>query len=425
MTDLRTTAFVVVAVAAIVVPFGFVGLVVIGAMARRRGETLGPLLSAGLSLGGGLALGSMVLVVATELEVAAPFLLVAAILIANEWHAGRLASAGWLLAGAALPWTILWGVDVALLAGDPSLDPLSTVRGFALGALPAAAGLIVAGRYGAASPRPPARSFLVIGSALREPNRVGPVGLPELAAVATLAVVGFVAALLPVHLPGLAEVIVLAVVASAAASEAYVRAMAPRARQAMEAFLWLGGWSLAQARAQTGGGVPTTASAARRWLANHPAMPDETALVRSLRVQVLLLAGRVADAEAIVDVERGGTPLERFSDAADRQLVRWWTGRPTHVDALRTAAEAILPADGDDRARAEVTIALAETRGLAVEDQPRDGDALAPLVAARDRLGARADGVLRRDLWRRMFVAFLVLSLALGAIGMVGGAIGP
>src|SRR5512140_2610649 len=128
--------------------------------------------------------------------------------------------------------------------------------------------------------------------------------------------------------------------------------MAPRARQAMEAFLWLGGWSLAQARAQTGGGVPTSASGARRWLASHPPTPDETALVRSLRVQVLLLAGRVADAGAIVDVERGGTPLERFSDAADRQLVRWWTGGPTDLGPLRTAAEAILPADGDDRARA-------------------------------------------------------------------------
>ena len=427
MTDLRTTALVVVAVAAIVVPLGFLGVVVIAAMARRRGEPLGPRLSAALSLGGGLALGSMVLVVADDFVVAAPFVLAAGLLVANEWRAGRRASAGWLLAGFALPWTVLWAAYLALLAGGESLDPASTIRGFAAGALPTALGLVVAGRYGPApvATRPaPARSFLVIGTALREPSRVGPIGLPELAAVVTLAVVGLVAALLAVHLPPLAAVGVVAVVASAAASEAYLRAMAPGARRAMEAFMWLGGWSLARARAETGGGVPTTASGAMRWLASHPERTDEPAFVRSLRVQVLLLAGRVAEAQAISEVERGGTPLERFSDAADRQLVRWWTGAPTDVGAMRTAAEEILPVDGDDRARADVTIALAETRGLAVAEPPLDGDPLAPLIAVRDRLGSRADGVLRRDLWRRMFAVFLVLTLGLGALGLLSGGLG-
>lgn len=430
VTDLPTTAFIAVAVAALVVPLGFLGMVVIAAMARRRGEVLGPRLSAALSLGGGLALGSMVLVVATDLEIAAPFLIVAGVLVANEWRGGRRASAGWLLAGTAMPWTILWGLYLGLLAAGEPFDPLPTVRSFAIGALPAALGLIVAGRFGGATadvPRAPARSFLVISSALREPSRVGPIGLPELAAVVTLAVIGVVAALLPVRLPALAEVAVVAVLASAAASEAYLRAMAPRARRAMEAFLWLGDWSLAAARAMTGGGVPTTRSGAERWLTGHPAAPDEPALMRSLRVQVLLLAGRVADAQAIADLERGGTPAERFSDAADRELLRWWTGGPTDVTAMRAAAEAILPPDGDDRARADVTIALAETRGLAVADPPLAGDPLAPLLVARDRLGVRADGVLRRLLWRRMFAVFLVLSMAIGVLGLfgvLGGAIG-
>ncbi|MBI3752129.1 MAG: hypothetical protein HY263_10810, partial [Chloroflexi bacterium] len=202
MTDLRTTVFVVIAIAAFVVPLGFLGVVVIAAMARRRGEAIGPRLSAALSLGGGLALGSMVLVVATDLEIGALLLIVAAALVGNEWRAGRRASAGWLLAGTALPWTILWGVYLLLLAGGEPIDPLSTVRSFAIGAMPAALGLVVAGRFAgstADAPRAPVRSFLVISSVLREPSRVGPIGLPELAAVVTLAVTGFVAAFLPIR----------------------------------------------------------------------------------------------------------------------------------------------------------------------------------------------------------------------------------
>ena len=427
VTDLRTTAFIVIAVGSFVVPLGFLGIVVIAAIARRRGEALGPRLLAGLSLGGGLALGAMLLVVANDLEIGAPFLIVAALLVANEWRAGRRASAGWLLAGTALPWTILWAAYLVLLAAGEPFEPAVTVGSFALGALPTALGLIVAGRFGGPptdARRPPAGSFLVISSVLREPSRVGPIGLPELAAVLALAVTGFLAAVLPVSLPPLAEVAVVAIIASAAASEAYLRAMAPRARRATEAFMWLGAWSLAEARAQTGSGVPTTRSGAVRWLARHPAAVDEPALARVLRVQVLLLAGRVADAEAIVEVEHGGTPLEQFHDAADRELVRWWTGGPTDVSAMRAAADAILPQDGDDRARADVTIAVAETRGLAVADPALDGDPLAPLLAVRERLGARADGMLRRVLWRRMFVVFLVLSLAFGALGVLGGAIG-
>lgn len=427
MTDLPTAALVVVAVSAIVVPLGFLGVVVIAAIARRRGDSLGPRLSSTLSVGCGLALGSMVLVVATDLVVAAPLVIAAALLLANEWRAGRRASAGRLLAGFALPWTVLWAVYLALLAGGEPFDPPSTIRSFAVGALPTALGLVVAGRYGpaqAATPPAPARSFRVIGAALGEPSRVGPIRLPELAAIVTLAVVGVVAALLPVHLPPLAVVPVVAIVASAAASEAYLRAMAPRARRAMEAVLWLGGWNVAKARAETGGGAPTTASGAMRWLASHPEMAAEPAFVRSLRIQVLLLAGRVAEAQSVAEVEHGRTPLERFSDAADRQLVRWWTGGPTDVGAMRAVAQEILPADGDDRARADVTIALAETRDLAVADPPAEGDPLAPLIAVRDRLGGRADGVLRRDLWRRMFAVFLALTLGVGALGLLSGWLG-
>jgi len=433
VTDLRTTATVVVALVGLLVPIGFVGLVVGAAIERRRGEQLGPGWHVALALGGGLALGAMFLVLASDLTVSWPFLLVAALLVVNQWRLGRRASAGLLLTGTALPWTLLWGAYLVLLGRGVDFEPLATVEGFAAGAIPTALGLIVAGRYadeaGAVEGRPPGRSFLTVTSAIREPSRVGPIGLPELAAVVALAVSGFVLALLPVHLPDPAGILVGAILLSAIASEAYLRAMAPRTRRAMEAFVWLGSWDLAQLKAATGEGAPTSRRAAERWLARHPVGSDEAATLRSLRVQALLLAGRdEAAREAaranlrLVTEDEASSPIERFGAADEVQRVAWWSGEPEDLGPMEAAAAAIEPADGDDRLRAEVEIALTQVRSRAVVERPGTQDVLAPLLAVRERLGRRADGVLRRTVWRRIFAVFLVTSLVLGGVGwLVGG----
>jgi hypothetical protein len=433
VTDIRTTASIVVAILGLVVPIGFVALVVGAAFERRRGEALGPGWLLALALGGGLALGAMFLVLAGDLTVSWPFLAVAALLIANEWRLGRRTSAGLVLTGTALPWTILWGGYLLVLARGADFEPLPTAEAFAAGAIPTALGLVIAGRFGDGrseiAGRPPGRSFLTITNAIREPSRVGPIGLPELAAVVALAVSGFILALLPVHLPDPAGMVLGAIVLSAIASEAYLRAMAPRTRQAMEAFVWLGSWDLAQLRAVTGEGAPTNRRAAERWLARHPAVAQDPASVRSLRVQALLLAGRVESAreaaEANVQLaaaDAASTPSERFAAASEIQRVAWWSGEPASLEPMRAAATAIGPADGDDRLRADVDIALAEVRDRAVTEPVGSPQVLAPLVAMRERLGHRADGVLRRTVWRRIFAVFLVTSLVLGGVSwLVGG----
>jgi hypothetical protein len=102
--------------------------------------------------------------------------------------------------------------------------------------------------------------------------------------------------------------------------------------------------------------------------------------------------------------------------------VAWWSGEPEDLGPMEAAAAAIEPADGDDRLRAEVEIALTQVRSRAVVERPGTQDVLAPLLAVRERLGRRADGVLRRTVWRRIFAVFLVTSLVLGGVGwLVGG----
>jgi hypothetical protein len=433
MPELRTDAFIAVAIAALVMPLAFVVAVVLAAMARRGGRSLGPATSAGLALLGGLALGSMFLIVASEPAIAFPIPLAAVLLLVNEWRSGRRASAGWLLAGFALPWMVLWGAYLVLLATGVDFDPPATVLGFAAGALPAALGLVVAGRYAGGGPGDrdrdrPRRSFRTLAMALGEPSRVGPVALPDLAAVVALVVSGLAVSFLVRGVPTWAGFLLAVIIGAAAASEAYLQAMAPRSRRATEAFMWLGSWDLAAIKAITGEGVPTTRRGAERWLASHPVTAEEPPLVRSMRLQLLLLANRLEEARALAadeaPAEPAGAPsaADRFHRASDRQFVGWYAGDPgTDVAAMAAEAEGILPPDGDERLRADVTVALARVRDMAVADPPTSEDALAPLLAMRDRLGTRADGLMRRLIWRRLFTVFFVAGLALGAIGLALG----
>jgi hypothetical protein len=436
-----TAAFIVAAIAALVVPLAFVAIVVAAAIARRRGAVLDSTTLHGISFAGGLAIGSLFLIGADDLTVGIWFLGLAVVLAGNEWRRGRRASAGWLVAGTALPWTLLWGALLVVTARGVvlSASPADAIRAFAAGALPLAAGLVFAGQFSGEAAGTeeagfaPRRSFGVIARAIRAPSQIGPFPLPELAAVIAWAAVGLAVAFVPVHSP-LVQFVVAAVVGSALASEAYLRAMAPSSRRAMEAFSWLGERDLAELRHFTGESVPTTARAARAWLARHPMVADESAALRSLRIQVLLMAGWVNEArQTATDRPAPTTAEDRFAQAADRQLVAWWTADPDAKGALASLeaeARAVTPADSDAHVQAEIGLATAQVRQLAVDAQAasvgdRPLDVIAPLVAARERLGERADGLLRRVLWRRMFGLFLAFSVLFELIGLVLGFVPP
>lgn len=461
--DPRTSIIIVVALSGLVLPAVFL-LVLVGASLRRRaGHEPGAAWNGSIAFFGGASLGAMFLI-ADDLLIGAPLALVVVGIAVSQWRSGRRPLAAWLVLGAAMPWTLLSMSYMVLYSrGLLALDPGETVVAFLAGGVLCALAILVIVRSPAdavgsraSGPRPEPggepesgpepesasgrapdsvtagasarrvpRSFQTVGSAIREPSRLGPFGLPEVAALVVLVAVGLtLTALAIIGLPPIVGYALAIVVGSALATEAYLRAMAPRTRRSMEAFMWLGSWDLAQVRAATGGGVPTSRRGAAQWLARHPESPGEGAAIGSLRVELNLLAGRAAEARALAERLPDGTPLERFHKTASADVVAWWTSQGDALEAMTRAEAEVEPPDSDDRLRAEVALAVARVRHLAVADRPVL-DPLAPLLAARDRLGSRADGLVRRILWPRLYRVFVVVSIVFAVAGAATGTSAP
>ena len=463
--DPRTSIIIVVALSGLVLPAVFL-LVLVGASLRRRaGHEPGAAWNGLIAFFGGASLGSLFLI-ADDLLIGAPLALAVVGVAVNQWRSGRRPLAAWLVLGAAVPWTLLSMSYMVLYSrGLVELDPGETVVAFLAGAVLCALAVLVivrspteavgrrASRPGpelgaepepgagpesgpepesASGPAPDsvtarasaprvARSFQTVGSAIREPSRLGPFGLPEVAALVALVAVGLALTALGIFgLPPIVGYALAIVVGSALATEAYLRAMAPRTRRSMEAFMWLGSWDLAQVRAATGGGIPTSRGGAAQWLARHPESPADGAALGSLRVELNLLAGRAAEAQALAERLPEATPLERFHKAASADVVAWWTTRGDALEAMTRAEAEVEPPDGDDRLRAEVALAVARVRHLAVADPPVP-DPLAPLLEVRDRLGSRADGLVRRILWPRLYRVFVLASIVFAVAGAATG----
>ena len=437
MSDPRTTILVVTAFATLLVPLLFLAALVGAVLRRRAGHEPGPGWSGTIAFLGGASLGTMFLI-ADDLIVGAPLALVVVGVAIAQWRASRRGLAAQLVLGAALPWTLLWATYMVLFSqGAVELDPAEAVVSFMAGAVPCALAVLVLLRGQRDVPfaivDPPSapvgrrlpRSFNTVGVAMREPSRIGPFGLPEVAALVTLVVSGLaVTGLAMFGLPTPLVYILTILVTSALATEAYLRAMAPRTRRSMEAFMWLGSWDLAQVRAATGSGVPTTRGAAVDWLARHPEVAGEPPMIGSLRVELNLLAGRATEARALVERLAEATPVERFNKAASADVVAWWTGQGDATSAMADVLPEIVPSGGDDRWRADVALAIARVRHLAVANPPV-ADPLGPLLEVRDRLGARADGMVRRILWPRLYRVFVLTSILFAAAGMATGISAP
>jgi hypothetical protein len=422
---------VAVSFAVLVAPVPFFVSVVVGAFSLSSRGRIGPLGVAVVSFTGGLMLGTFLLV---DIGVVfrLPLILVVIALVIGRWRARRRWSAGWLLVGAALPWTALYGLITAvMLAGDISYSPLETLGLLALGAVPLAAGIVLVGRgdpppteprMDARAGQPGSRDIGSIAHAIREPSFVGPFGLQEIsllvAIVAAFLVVPFVVRDLPVVL----RIVLTSVVAAALGTEAYIRATTPRSRRAFEAFSWLGEWELARANRVGGGHVPVSPDDAIDWLVEHPMGPINIAEALPLRIEIELLAGRRDEARALLEQLPTDTPWERFELAALRDLVDWRAGGDGFLELMHESAREILPPDGDERLRAEVTIAVAEVRRRMADGRTDAGDAAVPLVEVRDRLGSRADGQVGRALRWRLLPQLLIVSLILTTAGeLLGG----
>src|SRR6185503_13321650 len=81
----------------------------------------------------------------------------------------------------------------------------------------------------------------------------------------------------------------------------------------------------------------------------------------------------------------------------------WRRGGDGDTSAVRSAALDVVPPDGDERLRVEVMVAIGRVREAIARGEADPGR---PLRDVRDRLGAKADGViwsaLRRRVWPRL-----------------------
>jgi hypothetical protein len=314
-----TTALILVALLAFASPLAFLGLVIAAAIQRSRSGQIGPGLGALVAASGGMSLGALVLVDA-GLLVELPIYAAIAIMVASLWRRGRRGYAGWLLAGAALPWTLLWGYCALLLVGGAAFDEASTLARLLSGGGVFVLGLVVALRGDPAPPapdndapagQPGSRSFGSITAAIREPSLVGPFGMPEIAMLVAIVVTALA---VPFLIPGTASPLlrtgITALAVAIIGTEAYIWAWPSRSRRAFEAFSWVGE---AQAVREVTAARSHDVAGAERRLARARAARET-----GIRIQLLLLVNRVA----------GPAPRSTDAGGEPRRAVGWRSARP-------------------------------------------------------------------------------------------------
>jgi hypothetical protein len=423
--------FLGIAVGWLLVTLVFAALVVIAVVRRRRYGAIGRTTEQAFAFVIGLELGTLFLVnagPATQITV----VVMVGVFLVSWWRRGRRIDAGLHLAGAALPWTFLWGTYLwALMNGWNDFEVRATVGGFLAGLAPFALGLLVASRGDREAPRPEPsslrwapgmRSFGTIGAALRSSTRIGPFGVQELATVRAIVAVQVPLgiALAIARVPVVVQVVLLAVLASAAATEVYVRTLFGANRRAFEAFSWLGEREIGRLRAQTGEGVPLSKAKAESWLARHTDTPE----LRWIRAEVLLLAGQLNEGLQAAEAMPEPTPLARVERLSTIGMARWLAGDDPDLDELATAVREV-PTGTEDRLEAEVILASARTRVRMADGRTEPGDANQPLGEVRQLLGSRADGQVGRAFRKRLFPVFLVLSLLFGTLAVLTGSLVP
>ena len=102
---------------------------------------------------GGLALGTLGLVGMDDPLLWLPLGAAALLLAVREWRASHPDSAGWLVCGAALPWSVAWGIfDATAISRLDLTDRLGVWAAFSVATILALAGFGIAARASAAPP---------------------------------------------------------------------------------------------------------------------------------------------------------------------------------------------------------------------------------------------------------------------------------
>jgi hypothetical protein len=397
------------------------GVAAVLSLARRR--PVGAGLLRGLLAAVGFVLGFLIVGTAGSPTNHLPVLIASVVLVvAVAWTRPR--TGGAVLLAIALPWTAWWGSFVLddVLAGQ-DWDLAAVAPPLLAGVVAALAGLVLvtAGgrperlRHGTRqAAEPQERRFGAASRAILGPGILG-VTAHELASGLILLLVGVgTAALLPGR-PAVESGLVIAggiVVAWGLCCASWILVRRPRDRRAWEAFTWLGEWELDRFRALAGGPALPTPNDFRRLLTSSPDRPD----LAWIRAEMLVMDRRFDEARAAAGMIPDDTPYGHVEREAALTSIDWHSGGPGDTAALRSAVDAVIPATGDERLRAEVVFASAEVRRLLAAGDP---DPTRPMRAARDLLGHRADGILwrvmRRRLWPKVLrAAFLIVLVVVG-----------
>ncbi|HEX8026557.1 MAG TPA: hypothetical protein VF484_10145, partial [Candidatus Limnocylindrales bacterium] len=319
----RTTLLVTVALATFLLPIAFLIAVAYAAGRRRRGIPITARQSGFLTVLGGMSIGVFLLTGADVPLIVLPMLASGGLLAWFLWRRRKRIQAGQLAVGIALPWVLLWSLYLLYSLSNPIDYPVDAVLPWlGLGAAVLLAGWLVIRRGDPPIPTPDpnarpgdpgSRAIGNVAAAIREPGRVGPFGTSELAALTAFVIVWVVVPLLlPSDWPRIIGFLLSVLVAAIVATEAYIRAIPSRSRRAWEAFSWLGEHELQAAGDSAADAVPTTRAQAEDWLVRHEDTPE----TRWIRVEVLLLAGRLDDAKAAAAALPDGSPEARWTTAA-------------------------------------------------------------------------------------------------------------
>jgi hypothetical protein len=416
---------VTAAIAAFVAPASWLVVVGIGAIRRQLRHKLGRVHLALASFTGGLSEGTLLLF-AEDLPLGGVLLVAYVVILRGLWQRRRRVEAGWLLLGGGIPSAILAVIAVAYPGTVLAVDVLMAVHlGGGVAAALAGIALIMRGdppplppSIDAPAGQPGSRSVGSFAAAIREPNLIGPFGIPEIALLVTyVATWLIVPVVLPADTPAIVRIALVTVVGSVLGTEIYLRAMTTRSRRAFEAFSWLGEWELARAREAIGGNLPLSSDDAAQWLEVHPEQPLLRPNELAVRIEILLFANRIDDARRALDRLPDDSPWARFEAAALRDLVDWRAGGDGDLRGMQEAAAEIRPRDGDDRLRAGVTIAVAKVRRLMAEGRATPDEAVKPFLDVRDLLGRRADGQIGRALRPRLLPVLIIAGVVLGIVG--------
>jgi hypothetical protein len=185
--------------------------------------------------------------------------------------------------------------------------------------------------------------------------------------------------------------------------------MPARIRRAWEGWSIVGDSELKRWRATFGTPVPVGTAAVQRWLDAHPETPEN----RWALSELLVIAGRMEDARAVIQRLPESTATERFERTHQNGYVDWVEGRDIDLDQQAAEAETVGEPESPERWIARAMVASARARDLAV----RGGDWAEPLIDVRLRSGHLANGLLRNELRRRSYPMMLLVGVVF--VGLV------